>query len=357
MIEFIIDRYFRFINLMNRLVRRLRIGYSRWDTHKERRKFVRRAGKKVVNRQVKKSMKAYARERFGSAGYWPHLAHFAEIRGEFIKGWIPGDYFKYILEPKLNPKAYHNLGDVRTLDYKRFGDFAIRPLFQIISGIYYGPDCRVLDRSELNEILAAHNDTIVIKQEFGWGGLQVKIMHSSEFNKKMIKKNHLHHHNYVIQPYIRQYKMLSDLYPHSVNTLRVTSFLKKDGTVDVKFVILRFGVDGSKVDNLSSGGHCIHIDNDGRPSKLSYDYMCFPAGETHKNTGFRFADLKLPMFPEVIETCKRLHQQYPYNRLIGWDVCINEQGRPKLLEWNTHFPTFYLEDALFGPFFPDDSEF
>jgi hypothetical protein len=335
---------------------KLRIINSRWESRNERKQFVRRAGRKVVDRQVRKTIKAYARARFGSAGYWPHLAHFAEIRGEFIEGWIPGDYFKYVLEPKLNPKAYHNLGDVRTLDYKRFGNFAIKPLFQLISGTYYSPDCKVLSNSDIQDILANHNDTIVIKQEFGWGGLQVRVMHSSEFKPKMLRRNG-HRHNYVIQPYLRQHKLISDLYPDSVNTLRVTTFLKKDGTVDVKFVILRFGVDGSKVDNLSSGGQCIYIDNDGRPSKYAYDDMCFQAGETHKNTGYRFSDLNLPMFPDVLEKCKSLHQQYPYNRLIGWDVCINEQGEPKLLEWNTHFPTFYLEDALFGPFFPDDHEF
>jgi len=42
--------------------------------------------------------------------------------------------------------------------------------------------------------------------------------------------------------------------------------------------------------------------------------------------------------------------------LIGWDVCINESGEPKLIEWNTHRPSFTWEDALFGPFLADDQE-
>jgi hypothetical protein len=191
-----------------------------------------------------------------------------------------------------------------------------------------------------------------VKQAFGWGGKHVTIQPASEFEPEHLKKGH----TYVIQPFIKQYKPLSDLYPDSVNTFRVTTFLKRDGTVEVLFVILRFGVDGNQVDNLSSGGQCIRMDLTGKPSAMAYDEYCIPAGERHKNTGFRFADLDIPMFPEIIERCRTGHQQHPHVRLIGWDVCVNEQGEPKLIEWNTFRPTFTLEDAMFGPFLADDHE-
>jgi len=51
------------------------------------------------------------------------------------------------------------------------------------------------------------------------------------------------------------------------------------------------------------------------------------------------------------------HQKNPYVRMIGWDVCIDEHGKPKLIEWNTHRPSYTWEDVLFGPFFLDNDEF
>ena len=143
------------------------------------------------------------------------------------------------------------------------------------------------------------------------------------------------------------------MYPDSVNTLRVTTFIKNDGSVVVKFVALRFGVDGSKVDNLSSGGQFIYFDADGKPSNRAYDDLGIEIGDRHKNSGYLFSDLKIPMFQEVLEACIRAHRKYPYDRLVGWDVCINETGKPILLEWNTN-PGFRIFECVFGPFFPDD---
>lgn len=326
---------------------------SRREAHKARKKFVSKTGKSVLNKQIKRSIKEYARERFGSAAYWPYLALYTEARGEFIKGWIPFDYFLYILEPKLNPPVYRDIGNLKTQDYKRFGDFAVKPLFFYISGRFYNSEYEVVTEVEFMNFLGDYDKNLVVKQEFGWGGNQVRFIHSSEFKPSLLQKDT----NYVIQPQIKQYKVLNDLYPDSVNTFRVTTFLKKDGTADIVFVILRFGMDGSMVDNLVAGGQCIAMDLDGKPAHMAYDDFGHEGGETHKNTGFRFADLNIPMYSEIIDKCIKAHQQNPYIRLIGWDVCLDESGTPKLLEWNTNRPTFDMEDALLGPFFPDDSEF
>ena len=325
----------------------------RREAHKARKKFLSKSGKSVLYKQTKRAIKAYARERFGSAAYWPYLALYTEARGEFIKGWIPFDYFLHILEPKLNPPVYRDFGNLKTSDYKRFGDFAVEPLFVFVSGLFYNSKFELVKDEDLRKFLAAYDGNIVVKQEFGWGGKQVQFLHASEFDPESLQKDT----NYVIQPQIKQYKVLHELHPDSVNTFRVTTFLKKDGSIDIVFVILRFGVDGSKVDNLVAGGQCIKMDINGKPAKMAYDDFGHEGGETHKNTGFRFAELEIPMYSEIIAKCKHAHQQNPYIRLIGWDVCLDESGTPKLLEWNTHRPTFDMEDALIGPFFPDDSEF
>jgi hypothetical protein len=352
MIGYLTDKYFRLVKVNKRIVLKMSLFYSRRQALKYRKDFRKRGGKSVLTRQVKKEIKQYCKERFGSAAYWPHVAFFTETRGEFIRGMIPEDYFTYVLEPRFNPLKYSNLGDMRTRDHKRFGEFAIKPLLLFISGNFYNADFEVVDEGKLKEILRDYDDTIVVKQEFGWGGKQVRVIHSSEFSPEQLLKGE----NYIIQPFLKQYKPLNELYPHSVNTIRVITFLKKNGTIEVLYTMLRFGVDGIKVDNLSSGGQCLYIDPSGKPAESAVDFYGLKAGEQHKNTGYRFADIELPMLPRIKEKCISSHEKYPYVRMIGWDICVDESGEPKLIEWNTQSPSYAWEDALFGPFLTDDLE-
>lgn len=349
----LLERYYRLTKSVERFILWLKLHYSRSFAHRYRKEFVRQAGKSILTRQIRRSIKEYARRRFGSKAYWPYLALYTEVRGKFIEGWIPYDYFSNILEPKLNPPVYRQLGNQKSLDYRRYEDFAIKPILFTISGLFYDADFELIEEAKLKDVISAHNINIIVKQDFRKGDKHIQLMHSSEFKPDLLEPGG----NYVVQPQIKQYKSLNDLYPDSVNTFRVTTFLKKDASIDIVYSILRFGIDGSKVDSLASGGQCIAIDINGKPAPIAYDKDGFAKGERHKNTGYRFADLEIPMFPEIIARCKAAHKHYPYARLIGWDVCLNEAGEPKLIEWNTDSPTFARADAMFGPFFPDDSEF
>jgi len=346
------DRFFQCERLVKNLVLKLSITYSRIRAHRERKQVVKKIGRSVINRQIKKSIKEYARQRFGRTNYWPYLALYTEIRGQFIKGWIPYDYFRYVFMPKINPQNYRDLSNIKTFDYRLFGEFAIRPLLVFISGIFYNTDLEIIEEGQVKKLLSDYDNTIVVKEEFGMKGKQINIIHSSEFIPGKLKKNI----NYIIQPYIKQYKVLNDLYPEGVNTFRVTTFLNTDGSVNIKCVILRFGVDGLKIDNLSSGGQYIYFDSSGKPSNLAYDYIGLKAGAKHKNTGYLFSDVRIPMFHKILDLCEEAHKKYPYLRLIGWDVCIDDSGEPKLIEWNAFCPSILPEDINFGPFWTDDSE-
>lgn len=346
-----VDRYFGIVASFKSFMDRLSMVYSRYLAHKGRREVIKAKGERVVNRQLKREIKAYAKEKFGSKAYWPYLAFYTELRGEFIKGWLPYDYYRYKIMPGINPQHSTEISENKTFDHKIFGDFAIRPLFIFISGIFYDADFKMLEERDITELLAEYKEDIVVKEERGTHGLQVKVMHASEFKPDKLHKDL----NYVVQPYVKQHKSLSDIYPDSVNTFRVTTYLRPDGSIHVKSTILRFGINGSKIDNLSSGGQSIYFDEAGNPSQLAYNLMGLPQGERHVNTGFKFSDLKVPMFQELKDMCISAHRLYPYVRIIGWDVCVDEKGEPKLLEWNADNPGFHPDDAIFGPIWADEN--
>lgn len=343
------SQYFNLIQSLNNCIVKFKMYYSRYEANKSRRKVIERKGKKVVNRQVKRSIKQYSKKRFGTRAYWPYLALYTESRGQFVEGWLPHDYFRYVLVPQISSASEVGISEYKTYDYQIFGDFALKPLFVFISGMFLTAEFDSVEEEQVKKTLLEYDATIVVKEDRGIQGSQVLIIHSSEFKTETLMPGR----GYVIQPYVKQYKVLNDLYSDSVNTLRVTTFIQKDGTVLVKYVVLRFGIDGIKVDNISAGGYFLYFDADGNPSKSAYDKMGLSVGERHKNSGYLFADLKLPMFQEAVNACKSAHKKYPYDRMVGWDVCINDSGKPILLEWNTN-PGFALFESVVGPLFPDD---
>ena len=174
----------------------------------------------MLNRRVKKEIKSYARERYGSKAYWSYLAFYTELRGEFKKGWLPYDYWRYDVLPGLNPRYLSYVSDQKSFDHVLFGDFAIRPLFVFISGNYYNADFELFEKGELKKFLSGYNDTLVVKEGRGTHGLQVRMVHSSEFDPAGLRRGI----NYVIQPFVKQYKTISDLYPDSINTFRAIMF-------------------------------------------------------------------------------------------------------------------------------------
>jgi len=339
-------------NFFNSILMVLILAHIRNHAHWLRKEVVKANGRKVMNREVRKEMKAYCKRRFGSKRYWPWLAYYAEIRGKFVEGWIPYDYFRFSFLPRLKSEPAGFM-DFKTFDFQLFGDFAVKPLYLYIHGMYFDAHLKFAAQDQVLSHLAAYEDTIVIKEESSWGGLEVRVLHSSEFTPELLKKGS----NYVIQPYVRQHRVLSEVYPDSVNTIRVNTFLQKDGRVSVKSAWLRFGGDGSRVDNITTGGNFLYLDLAGRPEKYIYEPdLGYQMTDKHKNTGYLFSELKIPMFDEVLEKCRNAHLEYPYVRFIAWDVCIDHTGEPKLIEWNIGNPDFYLVEAKWGPYFIDDSE-
>jgi len=308
----------------------------------------------VLNSKLKKRIKQYVQRRFGSKTYWPYVALYTEIKGEFKDGWLPYDYYRFSLLPRLNPKPAMYFSTYKTFDYRIFGDFVVKPLFICIHGIFFDIKMEVFIQEEVRNFMIDYDNKIVIKEDGGRGGKQIKIIHSSFFKLEELDRTK----SYLIQPYFKQHKVLNDLYPDSVNTFRINTFLNKNGSVSVKYIWLHFGTDGSQVDNLSSGGSYLFFDSLGIPEEFAYDWQLgFKVSDRHKNTNYKFADLQIPNFEKMLSKCKEAHLKFPYTRLIAWDCCIDTLGEPYLIEWNTTNPDFKSQEAKFGPFWPKDEIF
>ena len=51
-------------------------------------------------------------------------------------------------------------------------------------------------------------------------------------------------------------------------------------------------------------------------------------------TRVKLRGFKIPNFVNILSEIKTLHLQVPYFRIVAWDVAINENAEPILLEFN-----------------------
>lgn len=336
-------------NALSRLSRRrylgLSLSLSRIKAHKSRKVVVKENGTTVVDKNLVNEIKSYCINKFGSDKHWPWIALYTEMRGEYKKGWIPADYYRFNLLKKYNPEAYSLISTKKCFDHRLFSDFSLRPVLTRVSNVYYDSDDKPVSEKAATALLHNMDQDIVLKRDGGCGGYGLHFTHSGSIKLPGTFSGD----DILIQPLIKQCRELHDLHPESVNTLRVFSFMNKSGHVDILVTVLRFGIGKSRCDGIDAGGGFCRIGEDGRPDPVWYDSRGLPAGKTHPDTGIELSTFKIPSIDAAIRKCRAAHKSYPYVKFIGWDVAINEDHQPVLLEWNARHPGFAFFEALFGP--------
>lgn len=139
--------------------------------------------------------------------------------------------------------------------------------------------------------------------------------------------------NFIIQKVIRQHPEMSALNPSSVNTIRILTF-RSDMEILILYTVIRIGRKGFDVDNETAGGISTKINPDGTLCRYAFG----AAGDDNiefTDNGTKLEGYHIPSYDKAIEMVKRAHYHLPHFDLIGWDVAIEEDGEPILIEWNT----------------------
>ena len=159
----------------------------------------------------------------------------------------------------------------------------------------------------------------------------------------------------VVQAGIKQSAILSSINKDSVNTARLLSLLKKDGSVKIYSSILRMGIKGAKVDNASSGGISCGINEDGHLKSIAYSNTGVKYYE-HPSTHAKFSDFTIPNFQKMKDIVIETHPKLPHFRLIGWDIACDDLNEPVLIEANLCDSELDFHQLNNGPVFGEDTE-
>ena len=339
-----------FDNFSRRSVVWLSTTLDRIKARKFRSEIIRENGESVVDQQLMKDIKAYCLHQFGRENYWPWIALYAEMRGEYKHGWIPADYYRFTLLRKFNPDTYSLLSRNKCFDHKLFSEFSLRPILTRVSGVYYDSANKRVTEENAQTLLKNLDDEVVLKKDGGRGGEGLLFVHSSDLHLPGTYKGN----DIIIQPLLKQCKTLSSIHPESVNTLRVFTYLNSSGIVEVLVTVLRFGIGASKCDGIDAGGGFCRVGENGIVDPVYFNTEGVRAGNKHPDTGIEFGNLKIPNIERLLSQCISAHESYPFVRFIGWDVAIDEFQNPVLLEWNAVHPGFAFFEALFGPLIEED---
>lgn len=283
------------------------------------------------------------------------------LSGVDCADYVPDDIFYTIVEPALNDHrlgaAYSDKGMSEiVLESSDFPDTVVRNF----DGRYYDREFGALSNGGLESALAGL-DRVVVKPSLETGsGHNVRIF--SRENGALRTRagetlsedglNALYRGNFVIQRYIEQHPYLAALNPSSVNCFRFFTYRSVvDDEVAILAATLKIGGAGAEIDNWAAGGIDCGLDADGRPNSRGFSADC-RWHDTVPSSGRRFVDLEpIPSFGRAREVAIRTARKMRYSRVLGFDMCIDAQGRPRIVEINNRFIGIFSHQVKIGGLF------
>lgn len=298
-------------------------------------------------------------------GGWQNLIEFDSVFHSFYKEktgvfnfrYMPVDLYYCFIDPYYNDWKIASVLDNKCKYRNMFAKIG-QPItyFSRINNIWIDSNFNLISKEKIFALLK-DIDEIVIKQandsEGGKNIFFIKGKGNDNIVEEFIVAINLIKKDIVVQESIKQCEALKAINPSSINTIRVLSLLNQQ-EVKIYSTILRMGVGKSRVDNISQGGLACGIDMNGKLKEVAYNYK----GEKyyrHPTTNIDFQDIEIPNYDKVHSLVKRAHPYIPNFRLVSWDIAINDDNNPLLLEANLCYGELNLHQLNNGPIFGNDT--
>lgn len=204
-------------------------------------------------------------------------------------------------------------------------------------------DCLVLKR--IYGSSSGRNIYLISEEQLEEGGSSLAEIYNSVVGSE-----------FIFQQRVRQHPDLERLNPYSLNTMRIDTFIGKDGKVDVISGFLKMSTNKVPVDNSNTGGCGVGINlTTGRLRRNGYSKLRVKGVEIltkHPITGVTFENFKIPYLDEAIDLVKKAALLMPGLRLLGWDVGFSDEG-PVIIEGNSDYG-INSNDLMYGGYFANE---
>lgn len=287
--------------------------------------------------------KDYATEILGDSKYQYWLRVFSVVRGGFCDGWIPDDYYFDHVIPRWNGEP-GKTSYLKSISSSILNTELLPDLLVQINGIFSTPGGTFVTPNDLEAYLFQNTDCVIYKADSSIQGRGIKVCTREDFDLSEIKAMG----NGVFQVFLDQHPSLDKFAPGSVSAMRMTTIKTDEGNVELRGCCVRFGRAGS--DYVKSQDHlAVPIDLEtGELGPLAYDSH-FRTSTLHPDTGERFEALIYPNFEAAKTAVLDLHRRLNHSRCVGWDVVVDSNNQPKIMEWNGFYNGLRGHEAMVGP--------
>jgi Sugar-transfer associated ATP-grasp len=274
-----------------------------------------------------------------------------------VHRYIPEDIYYAYIERAFNR---YELADAYAdkNEYRRLFPNVRTPtaLLRRMNGRFYDVDYRSLSTEQANDMLRAINGDLIIKPSIDSGDgknvrkltIEDRRFRTDDAPTDLDALVKLYGHDFIVQYVFQQHPAIAEFHPTSVNTIRLYT-LRWNGEIRVISAVLRLG-------NMKR-----HFDNRGIPCGVKADGRLndsantkyFQKHEVHPVTGKAFKGFVVPGWQAACEFVKELHQGLRYFDSASWDIAIDPDANPCLMEVNLTFQEINFHQVNNGPLFGD----
>lgn len=327
--------------------------FTYWYDLKRRSEFVNERGSIHGYAELTAKEKQEINEVWGGYGGKYHaFGFYKQMCGAFNPYYVPDDYYDFA-EKVLNLRwAAYFLQHKCNLKYIIPSNNRAKVIVQKIDGHFVLEDNTEISKDAAIIRLKEHPCFMrkVARGTGGGKGVQKvsleNIKDEASFFEELLQGNDIE-----FEEVIQQNEFLAQFNPDSVNTFRFLT-LNINQKCTLLSVFLRMGAKGSFVDNLSGGsGVLVGVNSEGYINSFGIDknfnkmYL--------SPTGVEFKGIKVPSFDTLTQQIIDFHKKIPFANLIGWDITLDIEGNPIVVEVNLDKAIIEAHQVFNGPVFGD----
>ncbi|GAA3625341.1 hypothetical protein GCM10022200_04620 [Microbacterium awajiense] len=206
-------------------------------------------------------------------------------------------------------------------------------------------DARTATDDEVAAFVERHG-RVIVKPAGGHGGVGIDVIAYEDLDDPaMLRTTLVDEGRTLVEQLLVQHPTLAAIYPGSVNTVRMITFLDPEDRLHILAAVLRIG-NGAAIDNFASGGMYTLLDEEGVARYPGVD-KSGGVHPVHPVTGTAIAGTRVPFYPEVLELLEDVARRIPGTPYVGWDIAVTPEG-PVLIEGNHNSSVFQTKPTVSG---------
>ena len=272
------------------------------------------------------------------------------LRQDFLSATNKKKYLKV-----LNPRKYFILARNKYISHILFNSNGIKTSKLYC---YYNPFCvntNNIIAGNINEVYTILNSNgikeCVIKTTESSHGEGVNVIKEMRYinNDIMLKRfdgkerllsDIIQKEPLIFESLVKQTKQFHSFNSSSVNTVRIMTGLKKDGSVKIFGALLKVGRTGSCVDNVGDGGNVsakVDLETGTISNVTNFQgWRNWKKTERHPDSEELLEGIQIKNWEFICCKIKEYQKNIPFLKTIGWDVAITDDG-PLIIEMNDYW--------------------